>query len=273
MSSKASRNHSRAWRLDRCGNSPNVSGRGFMHFTTRLSAVACRYPVEPIERDESRRQYTLPGDHLCGGDPRIASVVRLGPEHRDLRRGVVGLCRFAACRVRRAVRHVRFGLRPHLHRSRQRSSVYGVCFYLDRSAGIRSSQAAVGSPVRRRGALARALPRPEHREYMEPACPSQLGHHHCLYLGSGVRILARPQRTAGIALAGHLHAVRPRLALSSAHAVRRHAALGCGEQRMSMRASGSPSSASKRCCSRSRLRSFCWRWPRSAPSTVTRPPL
>ena len=44
-----------------------------------------------------------------------------------------------------------------------------------------------------RGALARAFPRPAHRQYMGPASPSQLRHHHCLYLGSSVRILAWPQ--------------------------------------------------------------------------------
>ena len=59
----------------------------------------------------------------------------------------------------------------------------------------------------------------------------QLRHHHRLHLGHGLRILARPQRAVGLALAGDFHAVRARLALSVAHAVRRHAAVVAGEQR------------------------------------------
>ena len=47
-----------------------------------------------------------------------------------------------------------------------------------------------------------------------------LGDHHQLHLGDGVRVLARPQRASGVALARDLHAVRPRRALSVAHAVR-----------------------------------------------------
>ena len=45
-----------------------------------------------------------------------------------------------------------------------------------------------------------------------------LRHHHLLHLADGVRILARPQRAAGVALAGDLHAVRAWRAVPAAHA-------------------------------------------------------
>ena len=46
----------------------------------------------------------------------------------------------------------------------------------------------------------------------------RLRHHHRLHLAHGLRILARPQRAAGVALAGDLHAVRARRAVPAAHA-------------------------------------------------------
>ena len=55
--------------------------------------------------------------------------------------------------------------------------------------------------------------------------PARLRHHHDLHLAHGLRILARPQRAAGVALAGDLHAVRARLAVPAAHAACRHAAV------------------------------------------------
>jgi hypothetical protein len=42
-----------------------------------------RFPANFVERDESRRQYLIPGDHLCGSNPWIAAPVRLGTEHHD----------------------------------------------------------------------------------------------------------------------------------------------------------------------------------------------
>ena len=189
---------------------------------TGLSALVCPDPAKSVERDESRRQYIVPRDHLCGGNPRIAAAVRLGAEHRDLCGGVVGLCRSAACRVRHAVRHVRVGLRSDLDRSCQRDPVHCFRGDLDRRAGVRSPQAAMDPAVRRRRALAGAVPHPGDRGLLGSAHAVLLGHHHRLYLGNGLRILARPQRAVGIALAGDLHVLRPRRALSVAHAVRRH---------------------------------------------------
>ena len=45
-----------------------------------------------------------------------------------------------------------------------------------------------------------------------------LRHHHRLHLGHRLRVLARPQRAAGLALAGDLHAVRAWRAVPAAHA-------------------------------------------------------
>ena len=86
----------------------------------------------------------------------------------------------------------------------------------------------------------------------------------------GVRILARPRRAAGVALAGDLHAVRARRAVPAAHAAGGGAAV-VGRPIRSMAASGSRCCRSRRCCSRSRSPSSCWRWPRSAPSCATAP--
>src|ERR1051326_1065219 len=55
--------------------------------------------------------------------------------------------------------------------------------------------------------------------------------HNRLYVGDRVRVLARPERGAGGALAGDLHVVRARRALPVAHAVRRHAAVVADQQR------------------------------------------
>ena len=68
----------------------------------------------------------------------------------------------------------------------------------------------------------------------------RLRHHHHLHLADGLRILARPQRAAGVALAGDLHAVRARRAVPAAHAARRDAAVvaeqPCARQRVADRA-------------------------------------
>ncbi len=232
QSPKACRNHTAAWRMRRPRNSPILCGRGAMRKGKRgyqHSFARTRPGYKSVERDESRRQYIVPGDHLRGSDPRIAAAVRLGAEHRDLCRGVVGLCRPAARRLGHAVRHVRFGLRSDLDRSRQCDPVHRLRGDLDRRAGVRSSQAAMDPAVRRRRALARAVPHPGDPRLLGPAYAALIGHHHRLHLGDGLRVLARPQRAVGVALAGDLHAVRPRRALSVAHAVRRHA--GAGEQR------------------------------------------
>ena len=53
-----------------------------------------------------------------------------------------------------------------------------------------------------------------------------LRHHHRLHLGDGLRVLARPQRAAGVALARDLHAVRARRAVPAAHAARRRCCRG-----------------------------------------------
>ncbi len=58
---------------------------------------------------------------------------------------------------------------------------------------------------------------------MGNAGAAELQHCHGLYLGRGLRVLARAQASRWCALAGDLHAVRPQCALSVAHAVRRHA--------------------------------------------------
>src|SRR5208282_6848344 len=84
-SSKACRNHTVAWRVDGYGYSPIFSGRGVMQNATGSPAIACPYPAKLVERDESRRQYIVPCDHLCRSNPRIASTLCLGPEHCDLR--------------------------------------------------------------------------------------------------------------------------------------------------------------------------------------------
>ena len=66
---------------------------------------------------------------------------------------------------------------------------------------------------------------PGFRSSLRRARAYGLGHHHHLHLGDGVRILARTQRTPGVALARDLHVVRPRRALFVADAARRHAAV------------------------------------------------
>ena len=65
-----------------------------------------------------------------------------------------------------------------------------------------------------------------------------LGHHRRLHLGDGLRILARPRRAAGLALARDLHAVRARRAVPAAHAAGAGAAL-VADQRRCSRACGS----------------------------------
>lgn len=119
-----------------------------------------RFPISgaPVERDESRRQHTVPCHHLRRGDPRIAAAVRVGAEHRDHRSGVVGLRASAARRLNHAVRPVRLRARPDLHRPRQQPAVHRLRHDLDQRARLRPSQAAADPAVRRRRVLARRLP-------------------------------------------------------------------------------------------------------------------
>ena len=69
------------------------------------------------------------------------------------------------------------------------------------------------------------LPPADPRRRGRSARADRLRHHHRLHLAHGVRILARPRRAAGVALAGDLHAVRARRAVPAAHAAGRGAAV------------------------------------------------
>ena len=157
-----------------------------------------------------------------------------------------GFARPAARRLGHAVRALRLGVRSDLDRSRQCHPLHLFRGDLDRRAAVRSSQAAAVSAVRRRRPVARRLPHSRLHRFLR-----------CLrvLLSSGiitaytwadrVRILARPQRAFGLALAGDLHAVRAWRALSVAHAARRHAAVVAVQPTTCSRASGSPCSASR----------------------------
>ena len=65
-----------------------------------------------------------------------------------------------------------------------------------------------------------------YRRRSAAADPALLRHHYLLHLAHGLRILARPQRAAGLALAGDLHAVCARCALPAAHPARRRCCRG-----------------------------------------------
>ena len=80
--------------------------------------------------------------------------------------------------------------------------------------------------VDRRGALAAGLPPAGARRCRRRARADRLRHHHRLHLAHRLRILARPQRAAGVALAGDLHAVRARRAVPAAHAAGRRCCRG-----------------------------------------------
>ena len=82
----------------------------------------------------------------------------------------------------------------------------------------------------RRRAVARRLPDSGLHRFPRPSRAVVVRHYHRVYLGRRVRILARPQRASGFALAGDLHAVRARRALFAAHAARRLAAVACEKQ-------------------------------------------
>ena len=142
---------------------------------------------------------------------------------------------------------------------------------LDGRAPVRSSQAAIRAVVRRRRAVARRLPDSGLHRFPRPARAVVVRHYHRLYLGRGVRILARPRRASGFALARDLHAVRARRALFAAHAAGRLAAVAHRATIRCWKACGSRRSASRGCCSPSRSPSFFWRWRRSAPSIARRP--
>ncbi len=219
-------------------------------------------------------QHAVPRDHLRGSDPRIAAAVRLGAEHRASRPWPGGASRTCCGRPRSCC-----------------SASTARCPTLI-SIDLANALLFTAFAVTWTGArlFDHRQPRPflmfagaAHLARWQSACPAlptsfdlrvllSSGIITGLYLGDGVRILARSQRAPGLALAGDLHAVRARRALSVAHAVRRRCCRGCRRAIRYSRASGSPCSASKRCCSRSRSPSSCWRWRRSAPSIGTRPP-
>ena len=254
-------------------NSPIVCGRGVMRTLTGYLQLVCPYPASRLNA------MNLDVNTLFLVTIYVEAILGLLLLFAWVQNTAItavawwGFARSAARRFRHAVRHVRFGPRSDLDRSRQRDPVHRLCADLDRRAGVRSSQAAADPAVRRRRAVAGRLPPPgDRRTSWDLRVLLSVRHHHRLHLGNGVRILARPQRAAGVALAGDLHAVRPRRALSAAHAVRRHAAVVADWTTRCSRASGSPCSASRRCCSPSPSPSSCWPWRRSAPSTATRPP-
>src|SRR5271156_2597742 len=182
-----------------------------------------------LERGESGCPHAVPRDHLRGGDSRIASALRLGAEHRDYGRGLLGLCRLAAGGIGHAVRPLRYSVRSYLDRSRQCDPVHVFCDDLDRGAPVRPSPAKTRSHVRRRGALALGVTHAKSFRFLRPAGVAQLRDYHRLYLGHCIRVLARSQRTFGLALARDLHAVRSRRTLLVAYAVRRHAAVAADQ--------------------------------------------
>ena len=145
-----------------------------------------------------------------------AAAVRLDPELEHPRGRLVGLRASAARRLGRAVRHVRIGVGRDLDRSRQRRAVHRLRRDLvgravfdgrrsrcissaARCCGFWSATSVLRRLARRQGA-------------------ARLRHHHRLHLGHGLRVLARAQRAAGVALAGDLHAVRAWRAVPAAHA-------------------------------------------------------
>ena len=136
--------------------------------------------------DESRRQHPLHGDDLRRGDPRIAAAVRLGAEHGDPRRRLVGLRASDPRRLGRAVRHVRLGARPDHHRSRQRAAVHRLRGDLDRRARVRRPSGRAGLSGHRRGAVAAGLPPAGARRGGRCARADRLRHHHRLHLAHGL---------------------------------------------------------------------------------------
>ena len=183
-----------------------------------------------VPTDEPRRQHAVHGDDLCRGNPRLAAAVRLGAEHSDLRRLLVGFRASDPCRLDRAVRHVRLGARLDHHRSRQRVAVHRLRGDLDRRARVRRPPGRAGLSGNRRGALAAGLPSAGAGRRFDAARADRLRNHHRLYLAHGLRILARPQRATGVALAGDIHVIRPWRAVIVAHAAGRDAALVADER-------------------------------------------
>ncbi len=179
-----------------------------------------------VATDESRRQYAFPGHDLRRGHSRIAAAVRLDPELANPRGCLVGLRASGAGELGRAVRHVRLGIPGDLDRSRQRAAVPELRGHLDRRARVRRATAAADVHRRRAGGVAHRRPSAELRRRSRLPLPARLRHHHDLYLAHRLRVLARPQRAAGLALARDPHAVRARLAVPAAHAAVRHAAVG-----------------------------------------------
>ena len=177
--------------------------------------------------DGTRRQHALSRHDLRRGHARPAAAVRLDPELRHPRGRLVGLRASAARRLGRAVRHVRHGVRRDLDRSRQRRAVHRLRRDLVGRAGVRRPRAAsrcISSAARCCGCWSAA--RRAFVDSIDAKVLLSLRHHHRLHLGHGLRILARPQRAAGVALAGDLHAVRAWRAVPAAHAARRRCCRG-----------------------------------------------
>jgi hypothetical protein len=194
-----------------------------------LRAGKCRQPLRR-KSHESRRQHAVARYHLRRSNPWIAAAIRLGAEYRTDRRSLVGICPSAACRLGDRVRPLWHRLRSDLDRSRQCPPLHLVRRHLDRRATVRSPRGEAGHAVRRRRVMAGRRPHPRLRQFVRSARATLVRHHHCLYLGDGIRVLARSLRAVGLSLACDLHAVRARCALSAAHAARRHAAVPARRQ-------------------------------------------
>ena len=151
-----------------------------------LSAIVCLRPAVRVERDESRRQYAAPRHHIRRSAPRTAPAVRLGPEYRNLWRGLVGLCALVASGFGHAVRPLRRGIGSGIDRSCQHPVVDLLCRDVDGCARFRSSPAAADSVVRGCRALADRLPYPGLCPCLRCTRAHELGHHHDLYLGDGI---------------------------------------------------------------------------------------
>ena len=168
--------------------------------------------------DGPRHQHAFPRHDLCRGNAGPVAAVRVDSEREHPCGRLVGLRAPTARGVGHAVRHVRHGIRRDLDRPCQRHPVHLLRRHLDGCARVRWPRCAAGLSGRRRDRLAIGLPRAAVPGIDGRARAAVVRPDHRLHLGHGLRILARPQRAAGVALAGDLHAVRARRAVPAAHA-------------------------------------------------------
>ena len=175
-----------------------------------------------IDRHGPRRQHAFHGDDARRDHARPAAVFRLGAELQQARAGLVGQRPPDARGLDHAARPVRLGAGFAVDRFRQRGAVRLLRADLVRRAGVRPAQRR---SRRWRSSASRSGCWPAACRHSPPSVELRV------LVGSGIvtaytwahglRILARPRRGAGVALARDLHAVRARRAVPAAHAARR----------------------------------------------------